>query len=103
MSILTPTQYGIAQYNLSGYNFTAISVNGSISLFDTFLTGDAISDNAGIGVKDIIRINEWLNSYLIKGSSDWNTPAGSSATWTTPPPVTTRQIWENANAPKQIP
>src|SRR5579863_2513486 len=103
MSTIVPTQYGVAQYNVNGYNLTAVAVNGSVTLFDGLLTNDALTESIGSGLQDLIRINEWIYCYIIPGTNPWTTPTGSSTTWTTPPPSTTRQIWENADAPNQIP
>lgn len=101
MSLLTPTQYGQSEYNLYGYNITAVPQTGYVDLSDVLTLADAISGNPIEDLLEIIRINEWIDVSLIKANI-WNTPTGPSATWTTPDSGLSEQ-WTNTNAPHQIP
>lgn len=97
MSLLTPTQYGQAQYNKAAYNLSAVAQSGSVDLADGFTLGDSIIANGGASFLDDIRINEWLSAYIIKGVNPWTPGTSGSNTWVTPPSTLTQQ-WTNEDA-----
>jgi hypothetical protein len=102
MSIITPTSYNQAQYGITGYNVTVVGTEGSIDLFDSLLPSDILNGNSGQDLADALKIVEWISCSIIKPSL-WSNTTGSSAGWTTTTPSTTRQVWQNADAPNQIP
>ena len=84
MSLLIPTSCGQAQGNFSGCSLTDIPINNILDLFDSFILGDSVSGNSGTNLIDLIRINEWLNAYIIKGVNPWTPGSPISGSWTPP-------------------